>query len=274
MGDHSAIGWTEATWNPTVGCSKVSPGCDNCYAIRSSVRLVASGNVAYRGVLTPDMRDWSGRVNSIPDRLDQPLHWKKPRLIFVDSMSDLFHPGVSDSFIVKVFAVMSLARQHTFQVLTKRPQRMAELVDRPTFQRSVENARYGFHRYARTLDADAWPLPNVWLGTSIENDTYTWRTGYLHRTPAVVRWLSLEPLLSDLPSLDVDGLDWVVAGGESGPGHRDMHPDWLANIAVVCHLAGVPLFVKQDSHARSGMQGRIPDVLWARKDYPEAVRHA
>ena len=268
MGDHSAIGWTEATWNPTVGCSKVSPGCDNCYAIRSSVRMVAQDIPAYRGVLTDDMRDWSGQVNEVPLRLDQPLSWRKPRLIFVNSMSDLFHPQVSSDFIAEVFAVMVLADQHQFQVLTKRPKRMAKLLANDAFQDDIDSARMNRNSFRFMPD---WPRPNIWMGVSIESDDQLWRADHLRATPAAVRWLSLEPLLGPLPSLSLEGIDWVVVGGESGPGSRSMNLEWLYAIARRCDAAGVPLFVKQDSHARSGQQGRIPDELWARKDYPQAV---
>lgn len=244
MADHSTIEWTDASWNIVTGCDRVSPGCDHCYIERTPPFRIERRRFDDQGRMG---------IRLHPDRLDWPLRWRKPRRIFTPSLGDLFHKDVPDEFIGRVFDVMMQAEQHTFQVLTKRPQRMKAFVD--------------------MWLGESWAqwIENLWLGTSIESDRYAWRADHLRGTPAAVRWLSLEPLLGPLPSLDLTGIDWVVVGGESGPGHRDMHPDWLNEIAVRCHLAGVPLFVKQDSHARSGQQGRIPDVLWARKDMPEAV---
>jgi len=216
MSDTSAIEWTDATWNPITGCTKVSPGCDNCYAIRFGARL--QHLPAYAGTIAD--RDWTGKINLVHDRLDQPLRWAKPRRIFVNSMSDLFHPDVPVEFIDRVVAVMIQAPQHQFQVLTKRPKRMRRVLG------SLE-------------------LPNVWLGTSIEADRYTFRADHLRATPAAVRFLSLEPLLGPLPSLDLTGIDWVIVGGESGPKARPMHPDWVRDIRDRCVAAGVPFFFKQ-----------------------------
>jgi protein gp37 len=218
MGDKSGIEWTESTWNPVVGCTHISPGCDNCYAARETSgrlrHLPAYAGLAVNGQFT-------GEVRCLPERLDQPLKWRKPRLVFVNSMSDLFHKGIPDGFIQRVFDVMVEARQHTFQVLTKRPQRM------------------------RVLLSDAVPAPNVWLGTSIESDKYTFRANWLRVTPAAIRFLSLEPLLGPLPSLDLTGIDWVIVGGESGPGARPMHPDWVRDIRDRCQAAHVAFFFKQ-----------------------------
>jgi protein gp37 len=226
MGIDSRIEWTDATWNPVVGCSKVSPGCDNCYAISMARRIEATGNEAYSGTTTAD--DWTGLVKCLPERLDQPLRWRKPRRIFVNSMSDLFHPYVPSEFIRRVFDVFDQAPQHTFQVLTKRPQRMAEIVDyiRPAWYRLTPS--------------------NVWLGTSIESDIYTFRANHLRATPTRgLRFLSLEPLLGPLPSLNLSNIDWVIVGGESGPQHRPVDPDWVRDLRDRCVDASVPFFFKQ-----------------------------
>lgn len=270
MGDKTAIEWADATWNPVVGCSKVSPGCDHCYAIRTSYRMEAMGQDKYAGltVKADGALDWTGEVRLAPEALDQPLRWTKPRKIFVNSQSDLFHPGLSDEVIAQVFAVMALAPQHTFQVLTKRPQRMAEwfaydflgenqqvivqeavtaLTRKLGWPRPVifdgrmvnPEASTSHGRLADDPNYDrraplTWPLPNVWLGTSIESDRYAFRADHLRRTPAVVRFISAEPLLGPLPSLDLTGIDWVIVGGESGPGARPMHPSWVREIRDKC----------------------------------------
>ena len=225
MGDKTGIEWADATWNPVVGCSKVSPGCDNCYAIGVSARMIANPKVsAYDG--TVEEGDWTGQINLLRDRLDQPLRWKRPRRIFVNSMSDLFHPDVPVEFINDVFGVMAKADWHQFQVLTKRPQRMRDY-------------------FNRGPAAPKFPSPNVWLGTSIESDNYTFRAEHLGSIPAEVRGLSLEPLLGPLPSLDLDTSDWVIVGGESGRDARTMHPEWVREIRDKCVAAGVPFFFKQ-----------------------------
>ena len=249
MGDKSKIEWTDATWNPVVGCSKVSPGCDNCYAISMSRRIEATGNEAYQGTTTED--DWTGLVKTLPERLDQPLRWRRPRRVFVNSMSDLFHPDVPYDFLWQVFAVMGMAREHQFQVLTKRPQRMGVLGDKLSYGRVWRAARdLGLEGVEERFDPDlrdddGWPLPNVWLGTSIEDNKYAFRANFLRYTPAAIRFLSLEPLLGPLDQLDLDGIDWVIVGGESGPGARPMHPDWVRDIRDRCVEAGVAFFFKQ-----------------------------
>jgi len=200
MGDHSSIQWTEATWNPIVGCTHVSEGCDHCYAAReTSGRL--SRHPAYAGLAVAGR--FTGEVRLLPERLDQPLRWRKPRLIFVNSMSDLFHDGVPDEYVAKVFAVMAESPWHTFQVLTKRPGRMASLLNRPEFPKLVDRAVCEFPDLGYPLRENGWlgewPLPNVWLGTSVE--TQKWanvRVPKLVETPAVVRFLSCEPLLGPL----------------------------------------------------------------------------
>jgi len=212
MGDHSAIEWTEATWNPVTGCTKLSQGCKHCYAERMAKRLQAMGNPRYRNGF---------RVTVHPDLLDLPLTWKRPRTIFTNSMSDLFHPQVPDEFIERVFAVMAQASWHTFQVLTKRPERAAHI-------------------------GTALPWPeNVWMGTSVENDLVVHRVDALRRVPAAVRFLSCEPLIGPVPSLALDGIHWVIVGGESGPGHRPIDEAWVQAIHDLCRRDGVAFFFKQ-----------------------------
>ena len=214
------------TWNPTTGCDRISPGCDHCYALTMAARLKLMGQAKYQRDGDPRTSGPGFALTVHPNTLDQPLRWKKPRTVFVNSMSDLFHDAVGAAFIGAVFDVMARCPQHTFQVLTKRPQRMARISTTATF-------------------GEAWPLPNVWLGTSIESDRYTFRADHLRATPAAVRFLSCEPLLGPLPSLSLDGIDWVIVGGESGPGARPMHPDWVRHIRDRCVAAGVAFFFKQ-----------------------------
>lgn len=242
----TSIEWTDHTWNPTVGCSRVSPGCDGCYAISVAHRAMqpAHQGLTIRAEAGPD---WTGQVRCLPERLPVPLRRRRPARWFVDSMSDLFHPAVPEGFIGSVWATMTAADWHTFQVLTKRPQRMATVLAGWAAQH--EGSAYGGpmwqdHEY-RWHESATWPLPNVWLGTSIESDRYAWRAHHLRATPAAVRWLSLEPLLGPLPSLDLTGIDWVVAGGESGAKARPMHPDWVRDIRDRCQAASIPFLFKQ-----------------------------
>lgn len=214
VSDNSAIEWTEATWNPVTGCDKVSPGCDHCYAETFAERWRGIPGHHYEQGF--DLRFW-------PERLDQPHRWRRPRVIFVNSMSDLFHQRVPASYVERVLQTMRETPRHTYQVLTKRPGRMASIINQ------LQPA----------------PLPNVWLGTSIESDDYTWRADKLRDTPAAVRFLSLEPLLGPLPSLDLEGIGWVIVGGESGPGHRPIDAAWVRDIRDHCADAGVPFFFKQ-----------------------------
>jgi protein gp37 len=221
----TSIEWTDRTWNPTVGCTAVSPGCEGCYAAATAHRGLTE---AHRGltVHTEGRTEWTGEVRCLPERLDIPLRETKPARWFVDSMSDLFHPVVSDEFISQVFDVMAQAHWHTFQLLTKRPQRMAQML-------------------SRWDDRGSGPLPNLWVGTSIESDRFMWRANHLRGTPAAVRFLSLEPLIGPVPSLDLTGIDWVIVGGESGRRARPMHPDWVREIRDRCGDAGVAFFFKQ-----------------------------
>jgi len=212
MAQNSAIEWTEATWNPTTGCTKVSPGCAHCYAERMAYRLQAMGQPRY---------DQGFDLKLQEDIIELPLHWKQPRLIFVNSMSDLFHKKVPDEFIRRCFQVMKRASQHQFQVLTKRPERVVEL--------------------AKELE---WG-DNVWMGTSVENATYLGRVRVLKRVPAKIRFLSIEPLLGAIPRLPLKGIHWVIVGGESGPQSRPMELDWVRKIRDQCIEREVPFFFKQ-----------------------------
>ena len=232
------IEWTDETWNPIVGCSKVSPGCDNCYAVGTVHRGLAE---QHRGltVRAEGATDWTGEVRVVESMMDRPLRWTKPRRIFVNSLSDLFHPRVSDETIARIFAVMALAPQHTFQVLTKRPQRMADMLSTMLFWKVVashcaDDQTASLSWPYRTAIANHQGLPNVWLGVSIESDRYAFRADHLRRTPAAVRWISAEPLLGPLPSLDLTGIDWLVVGGESGPKARPMHPQWVRDLRDEC----------------------------------------
>ena len=206
--DHSGIEWTEATWNPTSGCTKVSPGCERCYAERITQRFPKAFPNAFALTLRPNA-------------LEIPLHWKRPRTIFVNSMSDLFHVDVPESYIAQVFDVMLRTPQHTYQVLTKRAERLA--------------------RIAPKLP---WPR-NVWMGVSVETPQYRWRIDYLRATPAAVRFISAEPLLAALPQLNLAGIHWLIAGGESQPGARPADIEWFEDLRDQCVHAGVAFFLKQ-----------------------------
>jgi protein gp37 len=261
----STIEWTEHTWNPTVGCSRVSPGCDRCYAISVTHRAMQPAHEGLTIKRPGEPTDWTGEVRCLPERLDVPLRRRKPTTYFVDSMSDLFHRGVPLDFILKVWSTMSQCPQHTFQVLTKRPQRMAQIVSSIAWYwegddkggeayawpgpHSGDDDELGQWEWRPTEDdlegGGEEPLRNVWLGTSIESDSYVFRAEHLRDTPAAVRFLSLEPLLGPLPSLDLTGIDWVIVGGESGPGARPMHPDWVRDIRDRCLAAAIPFFFKQ-----------------------------
>lgn len=261
------IEWTDATWNPVVGCTRVSSGCDHCYAVRASHRLAGMGQANYKGLTVLNgkgERHFNGTVRCLPERLDDPLYWRKPRRVFVNSMSDLFHKDVPFKFVETVFGVMAVCPEHTFQILTKRPQRAAQfLEDRGDVIDAArqcvlasDSRRLGF------LECEAClPLGNVWLGTSCEDQaTLDERVPHLLNCPAAVRFLSLEPLLGSIDLRfgivkDGDhvhvatpqemGIHWVIVGGESGPGARPMHPDGVRSIRDQCVAAGVPFFFKQ-----------------------------
>jgi protein gp37 len=212
MATNSPIEWTEATWNPVTGCDKVSPGCAHCYAERMAGRLQAMGQRNYVDGFA---------VRTHEHMLDHPLRWKKPLRIFVNSMSDLFHADIPVEFIERVFGVMNKANWHQYQVLTKRSERLRELSERMDWQ------------------------PHIWMGVSVENQRHAFRIHDLRMTGATVKFLSLEPLLGPLPNMNLEGIDWVIVGGESGPGARPMKPEWVADIQEQCALAGVKFFFKQ-----------------------------
>lgn len=251
MSRNSSIEWCDDTWNPVTGCTEVSPGCDHCYAKTFAER--------WRG--TPGHYFEHGfDVQLRPDKLDQPLRWKKPRKIFVNSMSDLFHADIPDEYIARVFAVMALAPQHTFQVLTKRHGRMRSLLDDDQFVRKVWNECDDIVAREYQAGFTDWPLPNVWLGVSAENQQWAdIRIPALLDTPAAVRFISAEPLLGPIQidnylcmyPEDEDGapylgdIDWVIVGGESGHGARPMHPDWARGLRDQCQEAGVAFLFKQ-----------------------------
>ncbi len=226
MAANSAIGWTEATWNPVTGCTKISLGCQNCYAERMAHRLQAMGQSNYTAGF---------KVRTHENALSLPLTWKKSRTIFVNSMSDLFHEKVPAAFISKVFRVMSEAQQHTFQVLTKRSENM--------------------RRLSRSLP---WP-ENVWMGVTVENGDYLKRMDDLRDTPARIKFVSFEPLLGPILDIDLTGIDWVIVGGESGPKARPMSPSWVKGVRDQCLAAGVPFFFKQWGGLNKKKAGRVLD---------------
>ncbi len=193
MAGTTSIEWTEVTWNPVTGCDRVSPGCDNCYALTLAKRLQAMGSPRYQKDGDPRTSGPGFGLTCHEDLVELPLSWRKPRLVFVNSMSDLFHPDVPDEFIARIFDTMKAADQHTFQILTKRPQRLAAIANQLS-----------------------WPH-NIWMGVSVENASYRFRIDHLRKVPAKVRFLSVEPLIGDAGELDLTGIHWVIVGGESGP---------------------------------------------------------
>lgn len=237
MGDRSKIEWTDATWNPVRGCSKISPGCKNCYAEVFAER--------FRGVPGhPYEQGFDLRL--VPEKLTEPLHWAKPRMVFVNSMSDLFHEKVPDEYIVSVARVMEVANWHTYQVLTKRSERMQELL--------------------RTQLSFVAHLRHIWWGVSVENRRHGLpRILHLRKSPVAVRFLSIEPLLEDLGQLQLSGIHWVIVGGESGPGARPMEEEWVRAIQRQCRRAKVPFFFKQWGGVQKSRNGR----LLGRRTYDE-----
>jgi protein gp37 len=236
------IEWTDETWNPLVGCSRCSPGCDHCYAIGVVGRNMSA---QHRGltIRSNGRQDWTGEVREVPHLLDQPLHWRKPRRIFVNSLSDLFHPDVTEDFILSVFEVMARCPQHTFQILTKRPQRMAEFTGRLCWTSSDMSTASPYLEPEGSEGEE--PLDNVWLGVSIESNRYAFRADHLRASTAAVRWVSAEPLLGPIDALDLTGVDWVVAGGESGPNARPPHPAWFRDLRDRCVAIDCPFLFKQ-----------------------------
>ena len=238
MGTNSPIEWTDATWNPVTGCTKISPGCKHCYAERLSLRLQAMGQPNYRNGF---------EVTLQPRMLELPLKWKSPKRIFVNSMSDLFHADVPPAYIHQVFGIMRRAHWHRYQVLTKRSERLLELSGTIPWQ------------------------PHIWMGVSVENEDYTSRIDHLRRTEAKVKFLSVEPLLGPLPALDLRGIHWVIVGGESGPGARPMDPAWVRGIRDQCLDAGVGFFFKQWGGVNKKKTGRTLDGRTWDQMPPEAA---
>ena len=224
MGANSAIEWTDATWNPVTGCTKVSPGCAHCYAERMAVRLKGMGVPAYARGFELAVHD---------ELLPLPLSWRRPRRVFVNSMSDLFHERVPARFIYRVFEVMHQAGWHQYQVLTKRADRLSQ------------------------LNADLDWAANVWMGVTVESSEYSWRIDRLRQTQAAVKFVSFEPLLGPIPAVDLSGIDWVVVGGESGPGARPMRAEWVDDILRECQATGVAFFFKQWGGRNKKKAGRL-----------------
>lgn len=239
MAAGTSIEWTEATWNPTTGCDKVSVGCDNCYALTLSKRLKAMGADKYQNDGHPRTSGPGFGVTVHPGSLFTPYTWRQPKIVFVNSMSDLFHAKVPLDFVRQVFAVMADTPQHTYQVLTKRSARLRKVADR--------------------LD---WPA-NVWMGVSVENEDAMSRIDDLRSVPAGVKFLSCEPLLGPLPRIDLDGINWVIAGGESGSNHRPIQPEWVTDIRDACQTAEVPFFFKQWGGRTPKAGGRtLEGMVW------------
>ena len=211
----TSIEWTDATWNPVAGCTVLTAGCTNCYAMRMAARLEAMGTAKYRGLTRKSggRSVWTGKIRLDQASLDTPKTWSKPRKVFVNSMSDLFHDDVPVEFILRVWAVMSATPRHTYQILTKRPERMFEVLASASFE----------------------ILPNVWLGTSVEDGRVLDRLDAIRRVPAAIRFVSLEPLIGSVAKGDLTGIHWAIVGGESGPRAREMKPEWVDEIEAMCH---------------------------------------
>jgi protein gp37 len=243
----SDIEWTHATWNPIAGCKIVSPGCTNCYAMRLAARLQAMGMPKYAGTTRKSggRHVWTGKINVDRNALAAPLAWRKAQRIFVNSMSDLFQDGAEESFIRQVWRVMELAHWHSFQVLTKRPERMLEVLSKPAFP----------------------TLANVWLGTSVESEEYLFRIEALRRVPARVRFVSFEPLLGPVVDPNLTGIHWAIIGGESGPRARPMEAWWVEAVLAACKAQHVAFFFKQWGGKRKKQTGRLfAGRVW--EEYP------
>lgn len=234
MSDNTEIEWTDTTWNPVTGCKPISDGCKNCYAMRMAKRLKAMGNIRYKNGFNITLHE---------DLLERPLHWNRSRMIFVNSMSDLFHEDIPLEFIQNIFATMNQAQHHIFQILTKRSSRLKELA--PGLK---------------------W-TPNIWMGVTAESSKYLYRVDNLRSVPAGVRFLSIEPMLSSMKGLRLDGIGWVIVGGESGPGARPMNIDWVREMRDACVKEKVPFFFKQWGGPNKKKAGRILDGrIW--KQFP------
>lgn len=236
MAGESDIEWTDATWNPVTGCQMVSPGCTNCYAMRMAARLQAMQHPAYKGVTrkSGNKQVWTGRVHLNKNALEIPLRWRSPRRVFVNSMSDLFQDGVPPKFIKQVWAVMERADWHSFQILTKRPDRMLQILTEQGFP----------------------VLPNVWLGTSVESRGYIYRIRELRKTPAAVRFISFEPLIGRIGKVSLRKIDWAIVGGESGPSARPMQKQWVGEILENCKNHDTAFFFKQWGGTNKKKTGR------------------
>jgi protein gp37 len=233
----TSIEWTDATWNPVAGCTVITAGCTNCYAMRMAARLDAMGQEKYRGLTRRSGRRsvWTGKVRLDHASLAVPESWSKPRKVFVNSMSDLFHDKVPPSFIGRVWRVMESTPRHTYQILTKRPERMADILRRDGFN----------------------ILPNVWLGASVEDDRVLDRLDDLRRVPAAVRFVSFEPLIGSVARASLKGIHWAIVGGESGPRARPMEPEWVEDIEALCRRYGTAFFFKQWGGVNKKAAGRV-----------------
>ena len=233
----TSIEWTDATWNPVAGCTVLTAGCTNCYAMRMAARLEAMGTEKYRGLTRKSGRRsvWTGKIRLDEKSLDAPRTWSKSRRVFVNSMSDLFHDDVPIEFIGRVWAVMKETPRHTYQILTKRPERMAQVLAYPSFE----------------------VLPNVWLGTSIEDGRVLDRLNAIRQVPAAIRFVSLEPLIGSVAEGDLTGINWAIVGGESGPRAREMKPEWVDEIEAMCRRTGTAFFFKQWGGKNKKAAGRI-----------------
>ena len=237
----TSIEWTGRTWNPTTGCDRTSPGCDNCYALTMARRLKSMGQAKYQTDGDPRTSGPGFGLSLHPDTLDHPHRWRKPQVVFVNSMSDLFHPNVPLDFIGRVFDTMVATPRHTYQILTKRSRRLVDLSDQLP-----------------------WPA-NVWMGVSVENARYAFRARHLSKVPAAVRFLSVEPLVGPVGPLNLEGIGWVIVGGESGRGFRPMDADWARDVRDQCATADTPFFMKQMAD-----RATIPDDLMIR-EFPRPV---
>lgn len=237
MAAKSPIEWTDATWNPVVGCSIQSAGCTNCYAMRMAARLEAMRVSKYAGLTRKSggRAKWTGKITCDEAALTTPLRWARPRRVFVNSMSDLFHPDVPVAFIRRVWEVMKATPRHDYQLLTKRPERMRELLSGSAFEL----------------------LPNVWLGTSVENADVVHRVEDLRSTPATVRFISFEPLIGPIPDVDLSNIAWAIVGGESGPGARPIQEDWVLDLQESCRTHSTAFFFKQWGGTNKKASGRL-----------------
>lgn len=243
MAQNSPIEWTDVTWNPVAGCLVITPGCTNCYAMRMAARLEAMGVAKYEGLTRKSGKRyvWTGKIRLDEASLDAPLKWRKPRKVFVNSMSDLFHPDVPADFVAQVWSVMERTPQHTYQILTKRPDRMREVL----------------------TELNLPALGHVWLGTSVEDSAVLSRLDDLRATPAIIRFVSFEPLIGSVAEANLDGIHWAIVGGESGPRARPMNEEWVEEIRRKCLTAGTAFFFKQWGGKNKKAAGRTyRDRTW------------